>query len=139
MSTKPWGDDPAAGVDRLGRLAGQAGIVGAGAALYRDDAIAVTLDHLSAAFIDTMAAEFNNEDTLAEQAAAAAVLTSAHRRRIGRRATDDQSGCASEWIARLLFSFELLPPMRVNLDSARAVRRFVGDHMVAGLKGENPD
>lgn len=42
---------------------------------------------------------------------------------------------AGEWIVRLLFSFELLPPMRVNLDSPRAVRRFVCDHIVAGLSG----
>ncbi len=40
---------------------------------------------------------------------------------------------ASEWIVRILFSFELLPPMGVNLDSPRAVKRFVADHAVAGL------
>jgi len=43
---------------------------------------------------------------------------------------------AAEWIVRLLFSFELLPPMRVNLDNPRAVRRFVCDHIVAGLGGD---
>jgi AcrR family transcriptional regulator len=42
---------------------------------------------------------------------------------------------AGEWIVRILFSFELLPPMGVNLDSPRAVRRFVTDHVVAGLTG----
>ncbi len=42
---------------------------------------------------------------------------------------------ASEWIVRLLFSFELMPPIEVNLDSPRAVRRFVSDHIVAGLTG----
>ena len=42
---------------------------------------------------------------------------------------------AAEWIVRILFSFELLPPMGVNLDSPRAVRRFVADHVVAGLTG----
>ncbi|MFN3007539.1 TetR/AcrR family transcriptional regulator [Mycolicibacterium wolinskyi] len=42
---------------------------------------------------------------------------------------------AAEWIVRLLFSFELLPPMGVNLDSARAVRRFVSDHIIDGLGG----
>jgi AcrR family transcriptional regulator len=42
---------------------------------------------------------------------------------------------ASEWIVRILFSFELLPPMSVNLDSPRSVRRFVSDHVVAGLAG----
>lgn len=40
---------------------------------------------------------------------------------------------AGEWIVRLLLSFELLPPMRVDLDNPRAVRRFVSDHIVAGL------
>jgi AcrR family transcriptional regulator len=42
---------------------------------------------------------------------------------------------AGEWIVRILFSFELLPPMGVNLDNPRAVRRFVVDHAVAGLTG----
>jgi hypothetical protein len=42
---------------------------------------------------------------------------------------------ASEWIIRVLFSFELLPPMGVNLDNPRTVRRFVTDHVVAGLTG----
>ncbi|MHC9296314.1 TetR/AcrR family transcriptional regulator [Mycobacterium sp. LTG2003] len=42
---------------------------------------------------------------------------------------------AGEWIVRLLFSFELLPPMGVNLDSPRAVRRFVSDHIIDGLRG----
>lgn len=42
---------------------------------------------------------------------------------------------AAEWIVRVLFSFELLPPMGVNLDSPRAVRRFVTDFGVAGLTG----
>ncbi len=45
---------------------------------------------------------------------------------------------ASEWIVRLLFSFELLPPMGVNLDNPRAVKRFVTDHAVAGLTGGTP-
>ena len=44
-------------------------------------------------------------------------------------------GRASEWIVRMLLSFELLPPIGVNLDSPRAVRRFVSDHIVAGLTG----
>ncbi|MEB3049949.1 TetR/AcrR family transcriptional regulator [Mycolicibacter sp. MYC123] len=144
----------------------------------RDDAIAATLGHLSAAFIDTMAAEVNEQASLAEQVAAAAVLISAHRRRsaaeprainqsvlvlllehggeeLMRRsvqlwtpmvraaqhrgevdATLD-AGRAGEWIVRMLFSFELLPPMRVNLDSPRAVRNFVCDHIVAGLRGDD--
>ncbi|MDH6193660.1 AcrR family transcriptional regulator [Mycobacterium frederiksbergense] len=42
---------------------------------------------------------------------------------------------ASEWIVRLLLSFELLPPIGVNLDSPRAVKRFVTDHIVVGLTG----
>lgn len=42
---------------------------------------------------------------------------------------------ASEWIVRVLLSFEVLPPIGVNLDSPRAVRRFVSDHIVAGLTG----
>ena len=44
-------------------------------------------------------------------------------------------GRASEWIVRMLLSFELLPPIGVNLDSPRAVRRFVAEHIVAGLTG----
>ena len=42
---------------------------------------------------------------------------------------------AAEWIVRLLFSFELLPPMGVNLDNPRAVKRFVADFAVNGLTG----
>ncbi|MEV6561545.1 TetR/AcrR family transcriptional regulator [Nocardia sp. NPDC051756] len=42
---------------------------------------------------------------------------------------------AGEWIVRMLLSFELLPPMQVNLDNPRAVRRFVSEHIVAGLAG----
>ena len=44
---------------------------------------------------------------------------------------------AGEWILRLLLSFEVLPPMGVNLDSPRAVRRFVSDHIVNGLRGSH--
>lgn len=44
-------------------------------------------------------------------------------------------GRASEWIVRMLLSFELLPPIGVNLNSPRAVRRFVSEHIVAGLSG----
>jgi AcrR family transcriptional regulator len=46
-------------------------------------------------------------------------------------------GRASEWIVRMLLSFELLPPIGVNLDSPRAVRRFVAEHIVAGLAGDS--
>jgi AcrR family transcriptional regulator len=42
---------------------------------------------------------------------------------------------ASEWIVRMLLSLELLPPIAVNLDSPRSVRRFVADHIVDGLRG----
>jgi AcrR family transcriptional regulator len=42
---------------------------------------------------------------------------------------------ASEWIVRILLSFELLPPVGVKLDSPRSVKRFVSDHIVAGLTG----
>ncbi|MEU0496506.1 TetR/AcrR family transcriptional regulator [Mycobacterium sp. NPDC006124] len=45
---------------------------------------------------------------------------------------------AAEWIVRLLFSFELLPPMGVDLDNPRTVRRFVAGHAVAGLTGGSP-
>ncbi len=48
-------------------------------------------------------------------------------------------GRASEWIVRMLLSFELLPPIGVNLDSPRAVRRFVSDHIVTGLAGASHD
>jgi AcrR family transcriptional regulator len=48
-------------------------------------------------------------------------------------------GRASEWIVRMLLSFELLPPIGVNLNSPRAVRRFVSEHIVAGLSGASHD
>ncbi|MUL75007.1 TetR/AcrR family transcriptional regulator [Mycolicibacterium sp. CBMA 226] len=43
---------------------------------------------------------------------------------------------AGEWIVRVLLSFELLPPIGVNLDNPRAIRRFVTDHIINGLTGE---
>ena len=46
---------------------------------------------------------------------------------------------AAEWIVRILFSLELLPPMGVNLDSPRAVRRFLTDHVVNGMTGGSSD
>lgn len=143
----------------------------------RDAAIKTALDHLASAFVETMAAEVDQEATLAGQVAAAAVMVCQHRqhsdsvaprginesilvlllRNIGddlmKRAVElwksrvraaqrrgevgvgVDPGRASEWIVRLLLSFELLPPIGVNLDSPRAVRRFVTDHIVDGLTG----
>jgi AcrR family transcriptional regulator len=46
---------------------------------------------------------------------------------------------ASEWIVRMLLSFELLPPIGVNLGSPRVVRRFVSEHIVTGLAGAPHD
>lgn len=141
----------------------------------RDHAIKTALDQLASAFIETMAAEVDKADTLAEKVAAAAVLICAHRQGSSsvaprginesilllllRNIGDDLMGRAielwkplvkqaqssgevaahvdprraSEWIVRILLSFELLPPMSVNLDSPRSVRRFVSEHIVAGL------
>lgn len=143
----------------------------------RDAAIKTALDHLASAFVDTMAAEVDKQSTLADQAAAAAVLICRHRQesdsvtprginesilvlllrnigddlmkravelwksrvraaqRRGEVGTDVDPARASEWIVRMLLSFELLPPIGVNLDSPRAVRRFVTDHIVDGLSG----
>lgn len=142
----------------------------------RDNAIAAALNQLAAGFIETMAVEVAKEATLAEQAAAVAVLICAHRQRsqsmlrgidrsilvllldhggdeLMRRSIElwkplvkaaqrngevgptVDAARASEWIVRMLFSFELIPPIAVNLDSPRAVRRYVGDHIVAGLTG----
>ena len=142
----------------------------------RDDAIAIALNHLAAGFIETMAGVIGEEASLAEQAAAAAVLICAHRQHsastprglnqsilvlllehdgevLMRRAidlwkplvkdaqaageirADIDAARASEWIVRVLFSFELLPPIGVNLENPRAVRRFVCDHIVTGLVG----
>lgn len=142
----------------------------------RDNAIATALNQLAAGFIDTMAIEVAKEATLAEQAAAVAVLICAHRQRsqsmprgldrsilvllldhggdeLMRRAIElwkplveaaQRSGevaptldaaRAGEWIVRMLFSFELIPPIAVNVDNPRAVRRYVCDHIVAGLTG----
>ena len=143
----------------------------------RDAAIKTALDHLAAAFVDTMAAEVDAQTTLADQVAAAAVLVCRHRQqsdsvaprginesilvlllrnigddlmkravelwksrvraaqRRGEVGADVDPARASEWIVRMLLSFELLPPIGVNLDSPRAVRRFVTDHIVDGLSG----
>lgn len=55
--------------------------------------------------------------------------------RTGEVGLDVDAARASEWIVRVLLSFELLPPIGVNLDSPRSVRRFVSDHIIAGLTG----
>lgn len=55
--------------------------------------------------------------------------------RTGEVGADVDAARASEWIVRVLLSFELLPPIGVNLDSPRSVRRFVSDHIIAGLTG----
>ncbi|MBV9089681.1 MAG: TetR/AcrR family transcriptional regulator [Mycobacteriaceae bacterium] len=55
----------------------------------------------------------------------------------GEVAENIDAAQASEWIMRMLFSFELLPPIGVNLGNPRAVRRFVCDHIVSGLTGAN--
>ncbi len=146
----------------------------------RDNAIAAALNELASGFIATMAVEVAKEGTLADQAAAVAVLICAHRQRslstsrginqsilvlllehggdeLMRRSIElwkplvkaaQRSGevgadidpvRASEWIVRMLFSFELIPPISVNLDNPRAVRRFVSDHMITGLIGAQRD
>ena len=143
----------------------------------RDNAIRTALDHLASAFIDAMATEIDEAETLAEKVSAAAVLICAHRQnsdsvtpgginegivvlllrnigddlmrraielwkplvkeaqRTGEVGADVDAARASEWIVRVLLSFELLPPIGVNLDSPRSVKRFVGDHIVTGLTG----
>ncbi|MDV3124910.1 TetR/AcrR family transcriptional regulator [Mycobacterium sp. 21AC1] len=58
------------------------------------------------------------------------VRTAQQRGEVGAGVTPARAG---EWIVRLLFSFELLPPMGVNLNNPRAVKRFVADHIVSGL------
>jgi AcrR family transcriptional regulator len=142
----------------------------------RETAITAALNHLAAQFIETMASVIDQENTLADQAAAAAALVCAHRRRSdslrtpaaggsirvlllgnvgddlmrrsielwkprvqaaqasGEVGADVEPKKASEWIVRMLLSFELMPPVHVNLDSPRAVRRFVAGHIVAGLR-----
>jgi AcrR family transcriptional regulator len=143
----------------------------------RDNAIKVALDHLTTAFIDTVAAALDRETCLTDQVAAAAAVICAHRQQsdsviasgfnesivvlLLRNTGDDlmrrsielwrprvraaqergevDAGIAparaGEWIVRMLMSFELLPPIGVNLDSPRAVKRFVSDHIVVGLAG----
>jgi AcrR family transcriptional regulator len=61
------------------------------------------------------------------------VRAAAARGEVGRAVDPRQ---ASEWILRVLLSFELLPPIGVDLDDPRAVRRFVADHVVAGLTND---
>jgi AcrR family transcriptional regulator len=64
------------------------------------------------------------------------VRAAQQRAEVGQRV---DPGRASEWIVRMLLSFELLPPIGVNLDSPRAVRRFVAEHIVDGLTGASRD
>lgn len=41
---------------------------------------------------------------------------------------------AAEWVVRVLLSFAVMPSVAVDLDDPRAVRRFVTDHLVPGLR-----
>ncbi|KUI33866.1 TetR/AcrR family transcriptional regulator [Mycobacterium sp. GA-2829] len=61
------------------------------------------------------------------------LVTAAQER--GEVRADVDPARASEWIVRVLLSFELLPPIGVNIDNPRAVRKFICDHIVAGLGG----
>lgn len=144
----------------------------------RETALKTALDELANGFIATIAAEIEDQPSLAEQVAAAANVICEHRRTsdpLGPKGFKEslvvlllknfgdeliqrsvglwaplvraaqqrgEIGAAvnprhgAEWIVRVLFSFELLPPIVVNLDSPRLVRNFVCDHIVAGLTGD---
>lgn len=82
--------------------------------------------------------EHGNEALLRRSVELWTPLVRAAARR-GEVAAGINAGRASEWIMRVLFSFELLPPIQVDLDNPRAVRRFVSDHIVAGLGGASRD
>lgn len=45
---------------------------------------------------------------------------------------------AGEWIVRLLLSFAVMPSVAVDLDDPDDIRRFVRDHLVAGLGSGHP-
>ena len=51
----------------------------------RENAIKTALDHLASVFVETMAAEVDKADTLAEKVSAAAVLICAHRQALRLR------------------------------------------------------
>ena len=40
---------------------------------------------------------------------------------------------AGEWIVRALMTFAIMPSVSLDLDDDRALRRFVGDHVLRGL------
>jgi len=53
----------------------------------------------------------------------------------GEVAADVDPRQAAEWIVRVMLSFELLPPIGVNLEESEEVRRFVSAFIVRGLGG----
>lgn len=116
--------DSEPGVDRRRTLAGQ---VGAAAVYIHTHAAVGDPDSLVATVLTASAPTLVDRWVEFWQPR----LASAERRGEVRRGLDHRR--AGEWIVRLLLSFAVMPSVAVDLDDADDVRRFVRDHLVAGL------
>lgn len=121
----------AAEVNRQSTLADQVAAAAVLVCAHRQRSESATLRGLNESLVVLLLRTIG-DDLLARSLRLWQPLVRAAQARGEVRAASDPAR-ASEWIVRMLLSFEVLPPMGVNLDNPRAVRRFVADHIVAGL------
>ncbi|MBO0676589.1 TetR/AcrR family transcriptional regulator [Mycolicibacterium sp. S2-37] len=123
----------AAEVDRESTLAGQVAAAAALVCAHRQRSDSVSPRGINESILVLLLRNIG-DDLMARSLDQWKPLVRAAQKR-GEVSNDVDPARASEWIVRLLLSFEVLPPMGVNLDNPRAVKRFVSDHIVAGLGG----
>lgn len=124
-------------VDRAPTLAQQVAAAGALLCAHRQQSDRVTARGINESILVLLLR--NSGDDLAQRAVQMWRPLVKDAQSSGEVAASVDPTRAAEWIVRILFSLELLPPMGVNLDSPRAVRRFLTDHVVNGLTGGSSD
>lgn len=124
-------------VDRAPTLAQQVAAAGALVCAHRQQSDRVTARGINESILVLLLR--NSGDDLAQRAVQMWRPLVKDAQSSGEVAASVDPTRAAEWIVRILFSLELLPPMGVNLDSPRAVRRFLTDHVVNGLTGGSSD
>lgn len=124
-------------VDKAPTLAEQVAAAGALVCAHRQQSDRVTARGINESILVLLLR--NSGDDLAQRAVQMWQPLVKDAQSSGEVAAAVDPARAAEWIVRILFSLELLPPMGVNLDSPRAVRRFLTDHVVNGLTGGSSD
>lgn len=120
-------------VDKASTLAQQVAAAGALICVHRQQSDKVTARGINESILVLLLR--NSGDDLAQRAVQMWQPLVKDAQSTGEVGAGVDAARAAEWIVRILFSLELLPPMGVNLDSPRAVRRFLTDHVVDGLTG----